>query len=880
MSQEKTVKKRRISVAAWVLWALALIWTGVIFFLGQQTGAESGALSLKIVRVIYKILPFIGKTEEQAHLFVRKAAHFSAFFLLAGLLQGACNVTFVRRKRSMWAVGLASLLLASANEFEQVFAQGRGPSVWDVLIDFSGAVLGIAIVWLIDRLLRKKKGGGAEQSAIFDAHSKWLCADEFAGLNPVNVFHREGEPYEMDARNKTLGNFHMYARRVFRLGAKAERAEVLVTADDYYKLYINGEFVAQGPAPGYPQAYYVNRIDVVKFLKAGDNVIALDVYYQGLINRVWVSGDLRQGFMCEVRVDGRTVVKSDERFHYMRSSSYETGASYGYSTQWVEHFDSREEPEGWKNVGFDDFLWRACAVKPHADYRLIPQETPVMETAVVAPEEVRREGERVFCDFGREVAGVLLMRAEGEPGSRLIIHTGEELNEDGTVRWQTRCNCLYEDTWTLAGKNCAHEMYDYHAFRYAEIIEEPGARLMELGARVQHYPLDEEACTLDTDDVALMDVFDLCKNTMRAGIQEGYLDCPSREKGQYSGDLAVTSLSHIYISGDTRLLKKALDDWKRSSFIAEGTMAVFPAALMQEIADYALLFPLVALRYYEHTGDRAALQENFEQCRRILAVYGKYAREDGLLDGVTEAWNLVDWPVNLRDGYDFDLSKPIGPGCHNVINAFYVGAVGITEKIAAILGAEEEKRFDKLCQAFDQAFYREETGLYADSVASNHSAQHSNILPLFFGIVPREKEGRVADWLVERGIRTGVYMSFFLLKALARAGRYEDVYRLIVSQGDCSWRNMLKEGATTLFEAWGKEQKNNTSLCHPWASAPVAVLVEDILGITPEVVRGAPWKPQLPARVGRMRMTVPVLGHKVMFVRENGTTMLSMEKTA
>ncbi len=43
----------------------------------------------------------------------------------------------------------------------------------------------------------------------------------------------------------------------------------------------------------------------------------------------------------------------------------------------------------------------------------------------------------------------------------------------------------------------------------------------------------------------------------------------------------------------------------------------------------------------------------------------------------------------------------------------------------------------------------------------------------------------------------------------------------------------IEEGATTCFEAWGKDQKANTSLCHPWASAPISVIAEDILPTMP-----------------------------------------------
>ena len=56
---------------------------------------------------------------------------------------------------------------------------------------------------------------------------------------------------------------------------------------------------------------------------------------------------------------------------------------------------------------------------------------------------------------------------------------------------------------------------------------------------------------------------------------------------------------------------------------------------------------------------------------------------------------------------------------------------------------------------------------------------------------------------------------------------------LILSDHRFSWGTMLKQGATTCFEVWGKEYKWNTSLCHPWASSPISILVEDVMGISP-----------------------------------------------
>jgi hypothetical protein len=60
---------------------------------------------------------------------------------------------------------------------------------------------------------------------------------------------------------------------------------------------------------------------------------------------------------------------------------------------------------------------------------------------------------------------------------------------------------------------------------------------------------------------------------------------------------------------------------------------------------------------------------------------------------------------------------------------------------------------------------------------------------------------------------------------------------------------MVKEGATTCFEAWGKEQKTNTSLCHPWASSPIPIIIEDLFGLTPAEAGWKRWsfEPKVPA---------------------------------
>jgi hypothetical protein len=101
-------------------------------------------------------------------------------------------------------------------------------------------------------------------------------------------------------------------------------------------------------------------------------------------------------------------------------------------------------------------------------------------------------------------------------------------------------------------------------------------------------------------------------------------------------------------------------------------------------------------------------------------------------------------------------------------------------------------------------------------------------MPLYFGLDEKTKDPAARDTIIslilERGYCMGVYMSYFMLQSLCRAGRRDLALDMMKSPD--GWCNMLAEGATTLYEAWGKDQKWNTSLCHPWAAAPILILAD------------------------------------------------------
>ena len=75
-------------------------------------------------------------------------------------------------------------------------------------------------------------------------------------------------------------------------------------------------------------------------LTEGENTIAVHTFYQGLVNRVWQSGDLRHGLLCDVEVDGKVVLSSDTSFLVCTHSAYSEVGTCGYDTQILERYDS------------------------------------------------------------------------------------------------------------------------------------------------------------------------------------------------------------------------------------------------------------------------------------------------------------------------------------------------------------------------------------------------------------------------------------------------------------------------------------------------------------------------------------------------------------
>lgn len=163
MKKENTVariSKPGMPVTPYPLWAkiiccmLVPCCIALIFSFSLASGGESSGLSRAIASFL------AGRQLPEGTLLeavIRKLGHLSEYALL-GLLMSFCLRAFKPKpgKHVMWLFA-AALVVACVDETIQSFTPGRMPLVTDVLIDITGAALGIAVFFGVRALNAKRR---------------------------------------------------------------------------------------------------------------------------------------------------------------------------------------------------------------------------------------------------------------------------------------------------------------------------------------------------------------------------------------------------------------------------------------------------------------------------------------------------------------------------------------------------------------------------------------------------------------------------------------------------------------------------------------------------------------------------------------------------
>lgn len=135
----------------------------IIFGFSSQDGEKSGSISRRITEKIATLIPQIQKENEiekenimnTMERIIRKMAHFSIYTLVGLLLMALVSTYNIKEKNRLIISLTTGIIYASSDEIHQSFVPGRSPMITDVVIDTMGVILGILLIILGKKIIKK-----------------------------------------------------------------------------------------------------------------------------------------------------------------------------------------------------------------------------------------------------------------------------------------------------------------------------------------------------------------------------------------------------------------------------------------------------------------------------------------------------------------------------------------------------------------------------------------------------------------------------------------------------------------------------------------------------------------------------------------------------
>ncbi|MCD8151991.1 MAG: family 78 glycoside hydrolase catalytic domain [Clostridiales bacterium] len=689
--------------------------------------------------------------------------------------------------------------------------------------------------------------------------------------------------FEKWITNRTAAPF--YARKGFYIEKEVAAAVVKVCGLGQFVLHLNGAKVGDhelDPAwTDYNKLAQYVTFDVTDAIRVGENIIGAEVgngwyikvdehYTFGFPDFMPPNPNPYQPFAkalvlaLELKVtyaDGSTEVwQADESF---RVKEHPTVMSNVYGSETI---DNRLCVPGWDAADFDDSGWERAVC---ADAEDIPkgvlQEQFQPAAKVIKSYEgrlIHTVNGRDIYDFGQNMSGLLDFEVKGKRGDAIKIYPAEKLDGDGDVdqyakNWILVDSCITaivgeDDVW----EHCRMK-FTYFAGRYAAVERDGVSEIRSLRS-------DAVTCAWKTDgsftcdDKRYEQIYDLVEKAVEANMVCVHTDCPTIERFAWQEPNHLMASAIFYMKDGRLLWEKFLQDMRCGQHMADDWFndmnggryypgdGLIPAQCpcyipnvlpVPGLGDFYDIIPwgstsiLGVYWHYLFYGDVKIIEENFESGLRYLAHLKTKVNEDGVINHC-----LGDWG-NPRN----DLAKD------NIETAFLYADVTTLAGFAAVLGktdvkAELDAYAEEIKANYNEKLLMENPELGGwcyrcrDHRDEIYITQATQALPLFWGLVPEDKEEDIVKAFRYTLDRDGSFLCGevglpYVIQTARKYGMNELICRYILKEEHPSYYAFVLDGETTLGEYW---EKNPRSHCHDMMGHIIEWYYNGIAGIIPE----------------------------------------------
>lgn len=657
-----------------------------------------------------------------------------------------------------------------------------------------------------------------------------------------------------------------YFRKNIDLKTKPSSFIVHVSADNRYKLYVNGKLVSLGPARG--DSYYWNyeTVDLAPYLTDGKNTVSALVFNEAEY-RPEAQISVRTGFILQGNSQDEDILNTNKTWKCIRDTGRRPIPGYFFAASKGELVDMRQTIKGdWTANNFDDSAWpdavKITEGKPKGkawgtDWALVPSILPAREMSYQRILKLRSAvGVKVPAAFpakktsftipANTMATLLLdqtfetnayitLNFSGGKDAGISIGYAETLYEKGSNgRRKGNRNDIEGKEFigridSLIGDGSKEQSFttlNFRTYRYIRLIiktqNEPLV-IQDLYGTFTGYPFKEIA-KFNTENKEIKQILEIGWRTARLNAWETYMDCPYYEQLQYIGDTRIQAMVSYFNTDDDRLARNALNQIDHSRLPEGITRSCYPSKGTQVISPFSLWYIGMLHDYWMYRDDSEFVKNKLMGTRGILDFFSNYQQSDGSLKDMPY-WAFVDWAGNLAgEVKGSDGSAAI----HDLqlLMAYQWAAEMETNLGLSDYASIYNKKAEQLKATIQQKYWDPAKKMYADTKEKTGFSQHVNSLAILAGIVNEAHVKDVSEQLLKNKSLTQctIYFKYYLNQALVKAGLGNDYM---------SWLDIWRENIAMGLTTWAEDSNLETvrSECHAWGSSPNIEFYRTVLGI-------------------------------------------------
>ena len=551
------------------------------------------------------------------------------------------------------------------------------------------------------------------------------------------------------------------------------------------------------------------------------------------------------------------IIHADETFAVKKNPVVMSNV-YGSET-----IDAQFDQKDWCTAEYDASDWEAAQVVKEPDApkgKMIEQRHPAVKVIrTYGGNYIGTVNGREIYDFGQNMSGLMELEICGKPGDTVKLYPAEKLGPDGDVDqmmkgWGNLDACIT----FIAGKDREWEhfrmKFTYFAGRYVALEKTAQIKTRGLKAHAVSSVWKTDG-SFTSDDERYNQIYDMIEKTVEANMLGVHTDCPTIERFAWQEPNHLMAPSIFYMKDGRKLWEKFLLDMRTEQLTEQDSFndmdggkyypgeGLIPAQCpcyipnvlpVPGLGDFYDIIPwgstciLGAYWHYQFYGDEKIIRDNYDAGIRYLEHEKSMVNEEGFLNH-----GLGDWG-NPRN----ELAR------ENIETVFlYADAVTLA-KFAEILGKMEDKtRLESYAEEVKKNYNEKllsqhpEKGFWCyrvwDHPGEIFLTQTSEALPLYWGMVPDDKESDVAEAFrytleCEKALISGEVGLPYVIQTARKYGMNDMITRFVTRTEHPGYYAFILSGMTTLGEYW---EENPRSHCHDMMGHIIEWYYNGIAGI-------------------------------------------------